>query len=57
MLENVGGSGSGGIMAGMIFAISWVPIMLLQWRGGGWRERKSVESAQDGQAKVPAPRQ
>jgi hypothetical protein len=32
MEETLGSSGSGGLMAGMIFLISVVPIACLQWR-------------------------
>lgn len=50
MLENVGASGSGGIMAGVIFVCSWLPIMVLQWRGQGWREKKAGVGAQETEA-------
>lgn len=42
MLENVGGSGSGGIMAGAIFGASWIPTMIQQWRG----QRPRIKKAQ-----------
>lgn len=32
MEESLGSSGSGGLMAGMIFVISVIPIAILQWR-------------------------
>lgn len=50
MLASAGGSGSGGIMAGLIFVCSWLPIMVLHWRGQGWRERRINASSQKGEA-------
>ncbi|KXT09188.1 hypothetical protein AC579_429 [Pseudocercospora musae] len=38
MLASLGGSGSGGLMAGLIFVLSLVPIVVLQWRGAKWRK-------------------
>jgi hypothetical protein len=35
MEETLGSSGSGGLMAGMIFLFSIIPIALLQWRKSG----------------------
>ncbi|KAK6393397.1 hypothetical protein LTR65_002688 [Meristemomyces frigidus] len=53
MLAGLGPSGSGGVMAGVIFACSWLPIALLHWRGEGWRDRKAAVSAQEAQAEYP----
>lgn len=43
MLTSLGGSGSGGLMAGIIFLFSWVPIAVLQWRGKNWRHVDKAE--------------
>jgi len=40
MINSIGVGGSGGLMAGVVFVASVLPIVLLQWRGGGWRERR-----------------
>lgn len=47
MFAAVGIAGSAGIMCGVIAVVSVLPIILLQWRGHGWRERKMarVENA------------
>lgn len=37
MLTTLGGSGSGGLMAGLIFIVSWVPVVVVQWQGERWR--------------------
>jgi hypothetical protein len=39
MLDSVGGSGSGGIMAGLIFVVSWMPMVFVQWQGNSWRQK------------------
>lgn len=39
MLAALGGSGSGGVMAGLLFVCSWLPIVLVQWRGKQWRRK------------------
>ncbi|KXT02868.1 hypothetical protein AC578_1811 [Pseudocercospora eumusae] len=44
MLASLGGSGSGGLMAGLIFVLSWVPIVILQWRGATWRKTAASSS-------------
>ncbi|KAI6884632.1 MFS general substrate transporter [Hortaea werneckii] len=51
MLETVGGSGSGGIMAGLIFVCAWLPTAFLQWRGQNWRQTKSHVSGKEGQGR------
>lgn len=51
MLQTVGGSGSGGIMAGLIFACAWLPTAFLQWRGQKWRQTKSHISGKEGQGR------
>lgn len=38
MLAALGGSGSGGLMAGLIFVVSWLPVAFVQWRGKKWRK-------------------
>ncbi|KAI9708830.1 MAG: hypothetical protein M1820_003785 [Bogoriella megaspora] len=38
MFAGIGVSGSGGLMAGLIFGAGWVPVAVQQWRGRGWRE-------------------
>ncbi|KAI9656193.1 MAG: hypothetical protein M1821_004855 [Bathelium mastoideum] len=38
MFNSIGTSGSGGLMAGLIFIAAWVPIVFQQWRGQRWRE-------------------
>ncbi|KAM3416101.1 hypothetical protein BST61_g9582 [Cercospora zeina] len=45
MLESLGASGSGGLMAGLIFVFSVLPVAVLQWKGKQWR-RKTVSSPQ-----------
>lgn len=46
MLTALGGSGSGGLMAGIIFVVSWIPIIFVQWQGRKWRkaERSPISS-------------
>lgn len=39
MLRNLGGGGSGGVMAAVIFVGSWVPIAVLHWRA---RRRRDI---------------
>ncbi|KAF7197026.1 Efflux pump vrtL [Pseudocercospora fuligena] len=46
MLAALGGSGSGGLMAGLIFVLSWMPIVILQWRGAKWRKTAGPSSPQ-----------
>ena len=46
MLASLGAGGSGGLMAGIIFAFSWLPIVLLQLKGQAWREKKARVAAQ-----------
>ncbi|EMC94446.1 hypothetical protein BAUCODRAFT_35666 [Baudoinia panamericana UAMH 10762] len=55
MLASVRGSGSGGIMAGLIFVVSWIPTMVIQWRGQRWREHKAAVSGKETEGQV-APR-
>ncbi|KAK0638252.1 putative transporter [Lasiodiplodia hormozganensis] len=43
MIESIGMSGSGGLMAGIVFVASWLPIILLQIRGGVWRKRGALK--------------
>ncbi|KAL1645252.1 hypothetical protein SLS58_003959 [Diplodia intermedia] len=43
MIESIGMSGSGGLMAGIIFVVSWLPIIALQVWGGGWRKRRALK--------------
>ncbi|KAF2770298.1 MFS general substrate transporter [Teratosphaeria nubilosa] len=51
MLNSLGGSGSGGLMAGIIFLFSWIPIMVLHWRGKDWRDgRVARVAAREAQA-------
>ncbi|KAL9095843.1 MAG: hypothetical protein Q9165_001840 [Trypethelium subeluteriae] len=38
MFNSIGVAGSGGLMAGLIFIASWVPIVFQQWMGQRWRE-------------------
>lgn len=53
MLDSIGGSASGGVMAGVIFACGWLPITLLHWRGQGWRTKKQATiSAQAPEAEI-----
>lgn len=47
MIASLGTSGSAGLMAGIIFIVSWVPIALLQWRGQDWRDGKSAKEVDD----------
>lgn len=42
MINSIGMSGSGGLMAGIIFACAVVPTAILQLRGGPWRERRTA---------------
>ncbi|KAF2089127.1 synaptic vesicle transporter [Saccharata proteae CBS 121410] len=41
MIDSIGSSGSGGLMAGIIFVCAWLPIIALQLRGGGWRHSRA----------------
>ena len=43
MLAALGGSGSGGLMAGLIFLFSFIPVVILQLKGKQWR-RKRISS-------------
>lgn len=40
MLETLGGSASGGLMAGLIFVCSLLPVAALQWKGNQWRRKQ-----------------
>lgn len=41
MLASLNGSGSGGLMAGLIFVCGWIPILVVQWQGKRWRKAKA----------------
>ncbi|KAK4508086.1 hypothetical protein PRZ48_001824 [Zasmidium cellare] len=40
MLSSLGGSGSGGLMAGIVFVVSIIPVVIVQWKGQQWRKAK-----------------
>lgn len=40
MLASLGPSGSLGLSAGLIFAVGWIPIAVLQWQGQRWRDAR-----------------
>jgi hypothetical protein len=48
MLDSLGGSGSGGLMAGVMFVCSMVPIVILQWKGRQWHEPPVLSGAAGG---------
>ena len=50
MEASLGSTASGGLMIGLVFAISWVPVAILQWRRS---HARSGKSAAVGQAAVP----
>lgn len=43
MFENVGVAPSSGIGCAMVFAVSIVPTIMLQWRGAIWRRNADNE--------------
>ncbi|KAF2755489.1 MFS multidrug transporter [Pseudovirgaria hyperparasitica] len=40
MITKLGVGASGGLMAGIVFVVGWLPVLVLQWRGGRWRARR-----------------
>ena len=50
MEASLGSTGSGGLMIGLVFAVSWIPIVILQWSK---KHAGSRKSAAVGQAAVP----
>lgn len=42
MEENLGSTASGGLMIAIVFAVSWIPTAVLQWRRSHGASRKSA---------------
>ncbi|OCK78496.1 MFS general substrate transporter [Lepidopterella palustris CBS 459.81] len=49
MITSIGMSGSGGLMAGLIFACSVVPVVLLHANGWKWRVKRGDRESAEGQ--------
>jgi len=50
MFASLGDAGSAGLIVGIIFVVSVLPIVLLQWKGPQWRGERAERRAQEEEA-------
>ncbi len=50
MFASLGDAGSAGLMVGIVFVVSVLPVILLQWKGQQWRGERAVGRAEEVEA-------